>query len=181
MNCFYHVSEPAVAQCKKCGRFLCAYCATASSASICKECVEVEKKRERKSLIRCWILAVILFVLFWTFFYEAFGGNSEYAEVGNRSSTIVLTSICTILIAGMPFGWRRLNRKKQVTSDVVVVFGDALLVEFVLKLVGSFIIGWIYMIIGFFELFSSDSEKTARKGKNKKVEWIDPFTGRPLK
>lgn len=181
MNCFYHVSEPAVAQCKKCGHFLCAYCGSASSASICKECVEVEKKRERKSLIKCWILAIILFIVFWDFFQDIFGGTSEYTENGNERGRIILTSIWTIAVAGMPFGWRRLNRKKKVTSDVVVVFGDALLVGFVLKLVGSLFIGWIYMIIGFFELFDSNSEKTVRRDKNKKVEWIDPFTGRPLK
>lgn len=181
MDCFYHLSEPAVAQCKRCGLFLCTYCATANSLGICKNCVAAERKKDRQSLIKCWILAIFLFVLFWNFFCQAFGGSSEVIEVSTKRSALLLSSIFTIGIAGIPFGWRRLSRKDQITGDVIIVFGNALLFGFVVKLVGSFIIGWIFMIKGFFELFVEDPEKAEKKAKNKKMEYIDPFTGKKMK
>lgn len=181
MDCYYHISEPAVAQCKKCGLFLCAYCAFTSSDGICKDCVAFEKKRERQSLIKCWIWTIILFVILWTLFYHVFNDSAELAGTVEERRTLLVTGMFSVIYASIPFGWRRLNRKKLITDKVVFVYLDTLLFWFVLKLIGSIFIGWIFMIKGFFELFEDDSEAVHRKSRNKKIEYIDPFTGKTLK
>ena len=47
MKCYKHTEEEAVAQCSRCGKFLCKECTTKYKAIICDDCVEyIQQKQE---------------------------------------------------------------------------------------------------------------------------------------
>ena len=63
MNCFYHPSRPAVAQCADCGKGLCLGCATKYAIPICNSC---NQKRGRKSAvgsIKPLLICAVLFII----------------------------------------------------------------------------------------------------------------------
>lgn len=63
MNCFFHLSEPAVAQCIDCHKGLCITCASKYTMPICDNCNNKRKGRERIKYIKPMIICVILYTI----------------------------------------------------------------------------------------------------------------------
>ena len=72
MNCFYHPTRPAVAQCPDCGKGLCHSCASKYRIPICTECNNARGKSELKTYLMPIIVCSFLFVV-----GCAIGGNSS--------------------------------------------------------------------------------------------------------
>lgn len=63
MNCYYHPSRPAVAQCPDCGKGLCHECANRFQSSICKECNDKRGRNGIIAYIKPLIGIIVLFIL----------------------------------------------------------------------------------------------------------------------
>ena len=67
MNCYYHPTRPAVAQCVDCHKGLCSSCAHKYTIPICDEC---NKKRRMTNLayyVKSFVFCIILFVIGYNF------------------------------------------------------------------------------------------------------------------
>ena len=63
MNCYYHPSRPAVAQCPDCGKGLCRECASAYVKPICRDCNRQRAGHERASYIRTLVGCIVFFII----------------------------------------------------------------------------------------------------------------------
>lgn len=63
MNCYYHPSRPAVAQCPDCGKGLCRKCASIYVKPICRDCNRHRAGQERASYIRTLVGCTIFFII----------------------------------------------------------------------------------------------------------------------
>ena len=63
MNCYYHPSRPAVAQCPDCGKGLCRECASKYEKPICPECNNKRGKNATMSYAKPLIVCVLLFLV----------------------------------------------------------------------------------------------------------------------
>ena len=63
MNCYYHPSRPAVAQCPDCGKGLCRECASKYEKPICTECNNKRGKNATITYAKPLIVCAILFVV----------------------------------------------------------------------------------------------------------------------
>lgn len=63
MNCYYHPSRAAVAQCPDCGKGLCRKCASVYVKPICRECNQARFKHERASYIRPLVGCTAFFLI----------------------------------------------------------------------------------------------------------------------
>lgn len=63
MNCFHHISEPAVAQCVDCHKGLCIHCASKYNIPICDDCNNHRKRRELVQYIKPLIICAVLFAI----------------------------------------------------------------------------------------------------------------------
>lgn len=63
MNCYYHPTQPAVAQCPDCGKGLCKVCASKYEKPICPECNSKRGKTDIKSYSRPLIVCAIMFIV----------------------------------------------------------------------------------------------------------------------
>lgn len=72
MNCYYHPTRPAVAQCPDCGKGLCYSCASKYRMPICTDCNKARGKNEMLAYLRPIIVCVIMF-----FIGCLIGGGSE--------------------------------------------------------------------------------------------------------
>lgn len=63
MNCFYHPSEPAVAQCVDCGKGLCHCCATTYLTPICINCNKRRGKNGVLEFSKPLLICTVFFVI----------------------------------------------------------------------------------------------------------------------
>lgn len=75
MKCFIHLNDEAISVCKICGKAMCMNCSAYSNhTGICPECrrtefinernnLNIELSRNKKSVIKCVILAIVISVL----------------------------------------------------------------------------------------------------------------------
>lgn len=63
MNCYYHPSRPAVAQCPDCGKGLCRECASKYEKPICPECNDKRGKGAIKSYSKPLIVCAFMFAI----------------------------------------------------------------------------------------------------------------------
>lgn len=124
MNCFYHPSEPAVAQCIDCGKGLCHSCATTYQTPICTNC---NKKRSRNGMIEYVKPLLICAVLF------AIGCNLDIMEPDRISGGYMFMSIYA--------GWKFIN---QFIPNIFIWFNIQAIFWYLL------IRGGLSMLIGTF-------------------------------
>lgn len=93
MNCFYHISEPAVAQCVDCHKGLCLHCASKYEMPICDDCNNRRKRREMVQYVKPLIVCAILF---------AIGYNLNLA---GHDSTMT-----GYMVMGIYVGWKIINQ-----------------------------------------------------------------------
>lgn len=63
MNCYYHPSRPAVAQCPDCGKGLCYECANRYQRPICKDCNDRRGRTGLFAYIKPLIVLLFLFIV----------------------------------------------------------------------------------------------------------------------
>lgn len=63
MNCYFHPSRPAVAQCPDCGKGLCKECASKYKKPICTECNNKRGNAEIRNYSRPLVICAIMFVV----------------------------------------------------------------------------------------------------------------------
>lgn len=81
MNCYYHPSRPAVAQCPDCGKGLCRECASKYEKPICTECNNKRGKNATMTYARPLVVCAILFVV-GCLVGKSFGFGDEPAVMG---------------------------------------------------------------------------------------------------
>lgn len=136
MNCYFHYERPAVAKCEYCGKFLCPECISNSAVVRCKNCMNLfvqQEKEQQKKHIRTSTRVFVCMMLLCLFLYIA--GNIE-AMLG-----MFLNSM---FIAGIPYGWRKLNSSRWKGIVVLPIIGW--IIYFVVKFQLAYLIGWIYFI-----------------------------------
>ncbi len=149
MNCFTHITVPAVAQCKKCGKFLCKECAARYPKGICQDCADaISEKKHSAITIRnavtftVFICSVLLISL--TYYHNgAFEAGGRY-EGEPFWHLIVISSIFSFYLAGIFFGWCTLTQAGFKIPENIIIF-DILIILFfgILKFVLSCFIGWL--------------------------------------
>lgn len=106
MKCAYHNNVDAVATCNICGKSLCSTCASVIQPPQCIGCYR-DGLIQRKSNIRGALITDILFgvasAILWPYLFSVTGGL-----YGNVFGT-------ALVCAGIPFGWRFLNK---ITPDI---------------------------------------------------------------
>lgn len=129
MNCFYHTNRQAVAQCIDCGKGLCSECAAHYDKPICKDCIMQRNNSLKKeafkslaSLIAGIILGMVLFFL-------------------NGCSDFLISIVMGIEIAGIPVGWKVLNKITPNFFIWLPIVGW--IIYYVFKFVLSLLIGVI--------------------------------------
>ena len=63
MNCYFHPTEPAVAQCIDCRKALCHKCASKYTVPICENCNRKRKVAECTTYIKPIIICTILYII----------------------------------------------------------------------------------------------------------------------
>lgn len=63
MNCYYHPTRPAVAQCPDCGKGLCKECASKFEKPICEGCNNKRGKDNLKTYLKPIIVCAVLFIV----------------------------------------------------------------------------------------------------------------------
>lgn len=81
MNCYYHPSRPAVAQCPDCGKGLCRECASKYEKPICTECNNKRGNNATITYAKPLIVCAILFVV-GCLVGKSFGFGDEPAIMG---------------------------------------------------------------------------------------------------
>lgn len=151
MNCFFHVTVPAVAQCKNCGKFLCKACATKYPEMICEDCAESIHEKEHSAIMNRNIASITIFVVIVVFciygYYNGAFSNMSPAEL------LIGASGVGFIYAGIPFGWHALTKiGLHMPKHVIIV--DLFIILFLgfFKLFLSLIIGWACIIWQFLKL-----------------------------
>ena len=143
MNCFYHIMMPAVAQCKKCGKFLCRECATRYTDMICEDCAYAMRDQEYRRIVRrnLWTIGTFLTV-------SVLAGAMLYEQetFPYLWQTIIGALEAGFFFAGIPFGWYALHNFK--VPDGIIILNIAFLVIMVgIKAAVSIMIGWLLLLL----------------------------------
>lgn len=112
MKCYYHETRDAVAQCNRCGKLICKECAEKRDPPICPDCAKTEEAKNKRSMkITVMLsaalglegLAVGVFPILSLFTQGNF-------SLGGFLMNLLLTALIAFVMAGIPFGWRYLNK-----------------------------------------------------------------------
>lgn len=143
MKCFCHNDRDAVAQCSKCGKFLCSECAEAWEPPLCPSCGKAISSYNKSSAAASLILTMILFALGSVFTgYAYFSNDSNFYSFGEKIFGIVFFGYVT---ASIPSGWRSLS---GITSNFFLILpGIGWLFYFAIKLVLSSLVGFVMLPI----------------------------------
>ena len=123
MNCFYHPTRPAVAQCPDCGKGLCYSCASKYKSPICTDCNNARGKGELKAYLKPIIVCSLLFLI-----GCIMGGNSS-------ENTMFIGYIFTCIYGG----WSIVN--KFFANIFISLDLHSIIFYFGLKIILSIIIG----------------------------------------
>lgn len=136
MNCYYHADRQAVAQCIDCGKGLCSECASHYDKPICMDCV-MNRNQELKSSafksLASLIIGIVLGIVFYIINKSGSDGPTEF--------TLFTAIIFGIEIAGIPVGWKALNK---ITPNMFIWLPLAgWVIYYVVKFVLALLIGII--------------------------------------
>lgn len=123
MNCYYHPTRPAVAQCVDCHKGLCRSCAQKYTFPICEECNNKRRGDNLSHYIRPFIFCIILFIA---------GYNIEIFAPNQGFGAYML--MCTY------GGWKAVNQFAPMTF-VWFTF-EAIFGHFLIKLAISIFLGF---------------------------------------
>ncbi|MDE7301772.1 MAG: hypothetical protein K2N60_00480 [Oscillospiraceae bacterium] len=143
MKCFCHHDRDAVAQCSKCGKFLCSECAEVWEPPLCPSCGKSTSSYNKSSAVSSLILTVILFViggLFAGHMYSIDNSLGFSLGFGEKLFGIVLFGY---VFAAIPSGWRALSGITSKFFLILPVVGW--LIYFGIKLGLSFIVGLVML------------------------------------
>lgn len=145
MNCYYHEERPAVAQCIHCGVGLCRSCAEQYSDPTCEGCADAivaTLKKEAKRKLRYIHVAAIITLICCMFlvFMEISSGVSQDVLV-----VLLATPVLMWIFAGLPSGWRALNKIPLNFILVLPIIGW--IFYFYIKGMLAFMVGIIAMPI----------------------------------
>lgn len=144
MNCFFHVEQPAVAQCNICGRGLCKECAQKYSYIVCDDCIdEIETKIVAEELAnkvkekRRFVLAVILHLLVAVFLRLVVGEGG-----------FLFGLVFGILFGGIPYGWKYVGKyaKFQGAFCIPIIGWFQYIVWVNILLIASYFFGWFFYL-----------------------------------
>lgn len=143
MNCYYHNSETAVAQCPACNRGLCNYCAKQYMTPICSTCnakrINNEKRQIRRELFITYGVGVLL-----TFF--AFNvGTGPYRPEQNYLLSGFSTLFVFYAYSGVVAGWQTLNRITPQIFLILPLIGWV--IYFLVKITISMFVGLVMLPI----------------------------------
>jgi hypothetical protein len=146
MNCYYHNDVGSVAQCTDCGKYLCKSCASHYEIPLCKECAlqrnENLKKLAFKNLGNLGIGVVIGIVLM---IFEIKVGIVTFSGVGDCIIGIIAFIILGIAVAGIPIGWKSLNK---ITPNIFIWLPlIGWVIYFIVKICLSFFVGIFVLFI----------------------------------
>lgn len=88
MNCFYHKDRVATATCRKCGRELCSECASLFSPTMCADCAGQIAAENKAAMTKNIAISILLMI----------------------AGIVIIQNPMGFLLAGIPSGWRFLNR-----------------------------------------------------------------------
>lgn len=123
MKCYYHHNREATVTCNRCGKGLCSECGSFFRPPVCVDCAEQEAADTKSAMIKSIGLSVILMIV----------------------GIIVIRSPLGFLLAGIPSGWRFLNKITPAMFIWMPLVGW--LIYFSVKLVLSYFIGLIALPI----------------------------------
>lgn len=101
VTCFYHLQEPAVSQCPRCGKFLCKTCAK-GLGGLCVDCatevVEEGKARLKEEVTKTFV-PIVIFALLGALFGFVQPNDSAAEKIGTAL-------VGMYMFAGVPVGWK---------------------------------------------------------------------------
>lgn len=146
MNCYNHLERPAVAQCGKCGKFLCKQCVIEGPTILCEECsntmyqeqdtLDYQLRQKQSKNIKVSVTIFICYMIFVVI-------HCLLSKVFRLSSFLV-NVFGGLLIAGIPYGWRKLNNTKLRVILILPILGW--IIYFGIKIQVAYWIGWYYLI-----------------------------------
>lgn len=134
MNCFYHVNQPAVTVCPKCGKGLCSECVNEST--ICLSCRQAKVKSSITSAFSYLIILTIIGTIgyFWDFM-----GSDTHSE--NGMSAYILMAFCTG--AYLLFGKFQFTSRYIFIGDITTI-GIFQILMLIFKVVLALVIGLFF-------------------------------------
>lgn len=136
MKCINHNKKDAVGYCGKCGAGLCKDCFNKYSNHLCDNCAKENNNEIKEEATANLVLTIILSVAF------AILGGIELSSSGD------LSIIGIYVFAGIPWGWKALNR---ITPNIFLFMPlIGWIIYFVAKLLLSMAVGIVAMPIKIF-------------------------------
>jgi len=127
MHCYYHENEEAVATCSRCGKSLCRRCAENFKPITCVDCVREAVEYTKQEMTKSIVLSVLLMIV----------------------GIIITRDFFGFLLAGIPSGWRALNK---ITPSIFLVLPiGGWVIYFFVKLFIAYCIGLVALPIKLYQ------------------------------
>lgn len=137
MKCVAHIQREAESYCYFCKQPICGKCRDYLGA--CIYCAENTTKDVNREYVWTIILSICMTIL--GLYLEISEEGLFFIIVDNIIVRLLITAICW---AGVPFGWRAINR---ITPDIFLILPlVGWVIFFCIKFIISFFIGWIVAI-----------------------------------
>ena len=117
MSCFYHEDRPSTSVCNTCGKSLCTECGSVFQPPTCPACAKQHIENTKSEMIKSLVISAVLMVV----------------------GLIATQSFSGIFLAGIPHGWKILNRITPAMFLFLPLIGWV--IYFFLKLFLSIAIG----------------------------------------
>lgn len=126
MPCFYHNDRPSTVTCSRCGKTLCSECGSYLQPPTCVDCARAETAEIKGEMTKSVVISVILMIV----------------------GIVAMQNPLGILLAGIPSGWRVLNKITPAMFLWMPLVGW--IIYFAIKLVLAYCIGLIALPIQLF-------------------------------
>lgn len=127
MACFYHPNREATAVCNTCGKSLCTECGSLFQPPICVTCASEYADSVKSEMIKSIVISVILMVV----------------------GVLVTMNPIGFLLAGIPYGWKVLNRITPAMFLWLPLVGW--LIYFLIKLIVAYVIGMVALPVKLYQ------------------------------
>lgn len=157
MNCYYHSNRESSAQCTDCGKYLCKTCASHFEIPLCYDCAKKRNENLKKTAFKnltALIAAVVIGTIIGIWQYT----QSSYTGI---ASNIIAGWIIGLALAGIPVGWKALDKITPNIFLILPVIGWV--IYFLIK-------GALSMIVGVFLLPFRTVKGLIQYSKTKKLE-----------
>ncbi|MGN0523061.1 MAG: hypothetical protein ACI4IG_02185 [Eubacterium sp.] len=108
MYCYYHQSEPSVAQCTDCGKFLCKSCASNYEIPLCTECATNRNMNLKNNAVKN--LAELIIGIVGGFILAIIYVITQHGGVGDFLAGCILLPVVVVALISLPVGWKALNK-----------------------------------------------------------------------